>query len=497
MTRPLTFIIIGATGDLAQRKIFPALFAAFARGHLPSDVRMVGVARTPLDNAAFRERLAPNLKCEELTGQACSLQAGVFLKQCHYHRCDYASHSDFQNCLSWLSALELGIPANRILYLAIPPFLFSDTLQAMSQGGLLPKSVSDPWTRVVVEKPFGHDRTSYDLLQRDVQKFCQEEQIYRIDHYLGKEVVQNLLVLRFANTVFESLWSRTHIQHVHIAWSEQLGVKGRTAYFDRYGILRDVMQNHLLQILALVAMERPLNINAENIHNAKADVLRHVQPLDLKDLLVGQYIRGGAGEPGYLEEAGVPVDSRTPTYAAAVLHLNTPRWQGVPFLMTAGKGLGASATEVRLHFRNVVEGCLQLPAHAGEPNNELIIRVQPDEQLKLRIVTKIPGIGMQLGTTELDLRFREKYAGLRIADAYENLLLDIVRGDHSLFMRNDELELAWDIFTPVLQNLEAQRIRPETYLFGGAAPHALDALATRHGISDARIFEESGSSAKD
>lgn len=516
MALPMTFVIVGATGDLAHRKIFPALFAAFARGHLPDDVHFVGVARTEMDDAAFRTRLAANLKCEEIDPDACCVRGGEFLRRCHYRRCEYASASDFAGCVSWLAGIEGGDTANRILYLAVPPFVFVDAMRAMSQGGLLTRSVAEPWTRLVVEKPFGRDRASYDALQRAIHEVCQEPQTYRIDHYLGKEVVQNLLVLRFANTVFEPLWSRAHVQHVHIAWSEQQGVSGRAGYFDRYGIVRDVMQNHLVQILSLVAMERPAELHAVDIQNAKVAVLRQVRPLSVEDLLIGQYVasdshgtdgraslRSGASAAhpaptgsfprGYLEEEGVPPDSLTPTYAAAVLHVDTPRWQGVPFLLTAGKGLQSGVTEVRLHYRDAEGGLFALPeadAHPGYAANELIIRVQPDEQIMLRIVSKVPGAGMHVGTTGLDLRFREKYAGLRIADAYENLLLDVVRGDRSLFMRSDELETAWDLFTPALQALEQQRVRPEAYAFGGGGPAGLDALALRYGIADARIFEK-------
>jgi glucose-6-phosphate 1-dehydrogenase len=519
--QPLTFIVVGATGDLARRKLFPALFACFARGYLPPDVRFVGLARTSLDDAAFRLRLADGLKCEELEAGACSLQAGEFLRRCHYRRCAYDSSADFGAVDAWLTGLEGGARANRAIYLAVPPFVFGQTARAMSRSGFLPRGAGEPWTRLVVEKPFGRDRASYDELQRTLAEVCDEAQTFRIDHYLGKEVVQNLLVLRFANEIFEPLWCRTHIQHVHIAWSETLGVAGRAGYFDRYGIVRDVMQNHLMQILSLVAMDRPARLDANAIRDEKVAVLRKMRPLDLDHLVVGQYAPGRRGAPpssaitdrlaepggassaspalrdatprGYLDEEGVPAGSLTPTYAATVLQVDSPRWQGVPFLLTAGKGLRRTVTEVRVHFRET-EAPLYTGSILGAPNgsgrNELIIRVQPDEKLALRIVSKVPGVGMQLGTTELDLRFREKYPGARIADAYENLLLDVVRGDRSLFIRSDELEAAWDLFTPVLQQLEARQIRPAPYAFGGCAPAAVDALAARHGIPDAQVIDQ-------
>ena len=495
MSAPVTIIVVGATGDLARRKLFPALFACFARGHLPPDVRFVGVARTPLDDAAFRLRLADGLKCEDLESGACSLQAGAFLRRCHYRACAYDSAADFAACDAWLTGLEGGQRANRVIYLAVPPFVFGETARAMARTGFLPHDGRNPWTRLVVEKPFGRDRASYNELQQTLAEVCDEVQTFRIDHYLGKEVIQNLLVLRFANAIFEPLWCRSHIHHVHIAWSETQGVAGRAGYFDQYGIIRDVMQNHLMQILSLLAMERPARLDADAIRDAKVAVLRQILPLDPNDLVVGQYTRGGMdGQTrGYLEEEGVPVDSCTPTYAAAVMHVDTPRWQGVPFLLTAGKGLRRSATEVRLHFRESANRLFPVPvtgAPCGSGANELIIRVQPDEKLAMRIVSKIPGVGMQLGMTELDLRFRERYAGVRIADAYENLLLDVVRGDRSLFIRNDELETAWDLFTPVLEQLESQRIRPASYAFGSCGPEALEALAASHDIADAKVIDQ-------
>ena len=502
--QPITIIVVGATGDLARRKLFPALFACFVRGQLPPDVRFVGLARTPLDDAAFRLRLADGLKCEEIEAGTCSLQAGEFLRRCHYRPCAYDAAADFSAADAWLTGLEGGARANRVVYLAVPPFVFGETARAMSHSGFLPRGIGDPWTRLVVEKPFGRDRASYNELQRTLTEVCEETQIFRIDHYLGKEMVQNLLVLRFANAIFEPMWCRNHIQHVHIAWSETRGVAGRAGYFDHYGIIRDVMQNHLMQILSLVAMERPARLEADAIRDCKVAVLRKIRPLDLNHLVVGQYVGNpdggsraaemGPSPLGYLEEEGVPANSHTPTYAAAVLEVDTPRWQGVPFFLTAGKGLRRVLTEVRVHFRETDARLFPGPIAGAPPDgtgvNELIIRVQPDEKLSLRIVSKVPGVGMQLGTSELDLRIRDKYPGTRIADAYENLLLDVVRGDRSLFIRSDELEAAWDLFTPVLQQMESQQIRPAPYFFGGVGPAELDALAARHDIADAHVIDQ-------
>jgi glucose-6-phosphate 1-dehydrogenase len=489
-SRPLTFLVVGATGDLARRKLFPALFAAYARGRLPDNVRFVGTARTSLDDAGFRERIADELKCEEIDPATCTLRVGEFLRRCHYRRAEYASAADYAALAAWLRTVEPA-PADRAIYLAVPPFVFGEAAHALAAAGLLPRGAGAPWTRLVVEKPFGRDRSSYDELQNSLRQVCDEAQTFRIDHYLGKEVVQNLLVLRFANRAFDALWGREHVSHVHIAWSERHGVGGRAGYFDRYGIVRDVMQNHLLQILSLVAMERPAAMEADAIQDAKVALLRAMRPLATADLLVGQYAAGN-GRPGYREEQGVPDGSCSPTWAAAVMHVDTPRWQGVPFLMTAGKAMRRAATEVRLHFRAMPDGLFRAAVdvpRATDADNELIARVQPDERLALRIVSKLPGSGMRVGPTELDLRFRARFPDVRISDAYENLLLDVVRGDRSLFIRSDELEAAWDLFTPALHELDARRARPELYAFGGAAPASLDALAARHGIADARVIE--------
>jgi glucose-6-phosphate 1-dehydrogenase len=494
MNEPLTFVVVGATGDLARRKLFPALFACYARGLLPPDVRFVGLARTALDDAAFRLRLADGLKCDELEAGVCSREAGAFLQRCHYCACAYDAVADFRAAGKRLAVLEASRPANRIFYLAVPPFVFDQAAGGLAAAGLLsPANGDGSWTRLVVEKPFGRDRASYDGLQRRLAAACEEGQLFRIDHYLGKEVVQNLLVLRFANAVFEPLWTGAHVHHVHIAWGEQQGIAGRAGYFDQYGIIRDVMQNHLMQILSLIAMERPASRDADAVRDAKARLLRQVEPLALENLVVGQYTAAGADRRDYLQEEGVRPDSRTPTYAAAVLQVRTPRWHGVPFLLTAGKGLGRGVTEVRLHFRHdpgLFSDALPPLPHGAE-TNELIIRVQPDEQLVLRIVSKVPGAGVRLGLTELDLRFREKYPDVRIADAYENLLLDVVRGERGQFLRDDELAAAWDIFTPALAALETRRIRPVPYEVGSSGPAAVCALAARHGISDATTCQDS------
>ncbi len=500
--RPVTFVIVGASGDLATRKIYPALFALDARGLLPPNCQICGYGRTAMTSEALRVRLAPRLVCDDLDARTCSLGQSSFLERCHYVAGDYTG-AGFQGLVGELQRLEGPIPAPRIFYLAIPPTVFPDVVTAIGAAGLASCSTCDPWARVVIEKPFGRDRTSSDVLTREVRRVFDESQTYRIDHYLGKEVIQDLMVLRFANTILEPIWNRQYVRHVHVAWSEDLALEGRAGYFDSFGILRDVMQNHLTQILALIAMESPWEPSAGFVQDEKVRLLRQVPPLKLENLVVGQYVEGhcvGQRRPGYRDEPGVPPDSRTPTYAAAVLEVKSPRWRGVPFLLSAGKGLGSRHTEIRVHFRTPdndwyrrLTGQAGVTREAGASPvvgltpNEVVIRVQPEEQIFVSIVNKIPGLGLRLGNARLDLRYGETYRQTRIADAYENLLLDVVRGDRSLFIRDDELEAAWDVFTPALQALEVERIVPHSYAFGSAGPDAVDALAARFGIEDARF----------
>jgi glucose-6-phosphate 1-dehydrogenase len=349
----------------------------------------------------------------------------------------------------------------------------------LGASGLVRCGSDEPWSRVVIEKPFGHDRASSDALAAGLAGVFTEPQTYRIDHYLGKEVIQNLMVLRFANLVFEPVWRREHIERVWIDWREDLSLEGRAGYFDQYGIIRDVMQNHLLQILALVAMENPGGLSPRAVRDAKVNVLHSIPPLTVDDVVIGQYHRSrwhGRDWPAYREEEGVPDGSRTPTFAAAVLRVNTPRWQGVPFIIRAGKGLNERESEVRIQFRDAKENIF---AHGRRslPANELVVRIQPEEALYLGVITKRPGLVPVLDRTNLDLRYHQAFKGHAIPEAYECLLLDVLEGDKSLFIRDDELAAAWDIFTPVLKSLDEQRVEPEPYPFGSMGPpvdHLLD-----------------------
>jgi glucose-6-phosphate 1-dehydrogenase len=476
----LSMVIVGASGDLSVKKIFPALFALYCRKMLPESFTCYGFARTNLSNEQFRDLLVAHLTCRYTPGEReCQKSMEDFLKHCFYFEGHYDSVEDFSALGNLLNQIEpTGTPATRIFYLSIPPFLFMPVAKSLHEAGLTRETEGSRVCRVVVEKPFGRDRDSSDELTRELARVFSEPQTYRIDHYLGKEVIQNLMVLRFANLIFEPLWNRNNIAHVRISWTEDIGTEGRAGYFDAYGIIRDVMQNHLLQMLALAAMEEPLNLNPENIRNEKVKALHAVKPVSLNDIVVGQYTAAeykGVHHKGYLEEEGVPEGSITPTYAAVTLKVRNRRWDGVPFLIRAGKGVSDRKTEIRITFRHVPANIFAASPTAPEAN-DLVIRVQPDAGISLNIMTKVPGLRVTLQETELNLSYAAAFQE-SIPDAYESLILDVIKGDKSLFIRADELEAAWDIFTPILNDLESCTIRPQGYRFGTAGPHSADALA--------------------
>jgi len=478
---PLTVVVLGASGDLAKRKIYPALFALHCQGYLPPETHIVGYARSELSQAAFRERITAHLTCRYVPGEHCAERMTEFLERCHYQQGQYDSSDDYLDLYQCMHALERTSEVNRIFYMAIPPSVFMPVAHALGNAGLVRCCSREPWSRAVVEKPFGHDRVSSDDMVRDLGRVFNESQTFRIDHYLGKEVIQDLMALRFANAVFQPLWNREHIHSVQISWMEEIGVEGRGGYFDHYGIIRDVMQNHLLQMLALTAMEQPAAFSSPGISAEKVKVLRSVKPVAPGELVVGQYTAAdGTPSGGYLDDASIPDDSVTPTFAATVHHIDNDRWRGVPFLLRAGKAMGARMTEIRIAFKPVDAAPLQ--GYFGEiHDNELVIRIQPDEAIQLHVMNKVPGMGMQLGRTPLDLQYASTYDET-IPEAYESLLLDVIRGNKELFIRKDELAAAWDVYTPVLHALETDNIKPMPYAFGSYGPAEADALAAHYGV---------------
>jgi glucose-6-phosphate 1-dehydrogenase len=476
----LHIIVVGASGDLAVKKIYPSLFHLYYHGLLPEKFLIVGFARTQMNADTFRAKIDEHLACRIKSQGVCQDEKGAFLSRCSYIPGQYKEVASFRNLDKTLqTGASQSTIVNRLFYLAIPPSILLNVAQSVGAVATSKKG----WTRIIIEKPFGRDSESSALLSRELSKIFSEEQMYRIDHYLGKELVQNLMVLRFANLIFEPIWNRATIHNVQITWKEDIGIANRGGYFDQYGIIRDVMQNHLMQILALVAMEPPVSLEAEDIRDEKVKVLRSITPLAIDDLAIGQY-KGKKTEgdtmPSYCEEPDVQPDSSTSTFAAAVLRINNRRWYGVPFLLKCGKALDEHKAEIHIQFNSVPAN---LFTFSGKelPSNELVIRVQPDESIYFRIINKIPGLTMRLEESDLDLQYKATFH-VEIPDAYERLILDILRGEKSLFIRTDELEAAWEIFTPVLHTLEQERVKPELYAFGSRGPVESDYLAAKYNV---------------
>ncbi|KAH1156575.1 hypothetical protein GLYMA_18G284600v4 [Glycine max] len=478
----VSITVVGASGDLAKKKIFPALFALYYEDCLPKHFTIYGYARSKMTDAELRNMVSKTLTCRIDKRENCNEKMDQFLIRCFYHSGQYDSQENFAALDKKLKEHEGGRTSNRLFYLSIPPNIFIDAVKCAS----LSASSGNGWTRVIVEKPFGRDSESSAALTKSLKQYLTEDQIFRIDHYLGKELVENLSVLRFSNLIFEPLWSRQYIRNVQLIFSEDFGTEGRGGYFDHYGIIRDIMQNHLLQILALFAMETPVSLDAEDIRNEKVKVLRSMRPLRLEDVVIGQYkshTRGGVTYPAYVDDKTVPSGSLTPTFAAAALFIDNARWDGVPFLMKAGKALHNKRAEIRVQFRHVPGNLYNrnFGTDLDRATNELVIRVQPDEAIYLKINNKVPGLGMKLDRSNLNLHYAARYSK-EIPDAYERLLLDAIEGERRLFIRSDELDAAWSLFTPVLKELEEKKIIPEYYPYGSRGPVGAHYLAARHNV---------------
>merc|ERR1712168_356491 len=367
--------------------------------------------------------------------------------------------------------------ANRLFYLALPPSVFEHVTTQLKETCMSPTG----WNRIIVEKPFGHDSESSAVLADHLSSLFKEEQLYRIDHYLGKEMVQNLMTLRFGNRIFSPTWNRDNIASVVITFKEPFGTQGRGGYFDEFGIIRDIMQNHLLQVLCLAAMEKPPSTSPDDIRDEKVKVLKAIPAIVMEDCVLGQYVGNPDatdedGKQGYLDDKTVPAGSVTPTYAAAVLRLNNERWDGVPFILRAGKATNERKAEVRIQYRDVPGDIFQ-----GEAvRNELVLRVQPGEAVYAKVMTKTPGMSFNLEETELDLTYNSRYKNARLPDAYERLILDCFVGSQMHFVRTDELKEAWRIFTPLLHHIEQERPQPIPYVYGSRGPKEADELLAKN-----------------
>lgn len=478
----VSITVVGASGDLAKKKIFPALFALYYEDSLPEHFTIFGYARTKMTNEELRNMISRTLTCRIHKRENCNDKMEKFLQRCYYHSGQYGSEENFKEMGEKLKEKEAGRLANRLFYLSIPPNLFIDVAKSVSCSAAAPIG----WTRVIVEKPFGRDSESSRELTTSLKKYLTEDQIFRIDHYLGKELIENLSVLRFSNLVFEPLWSRQYIRNVQLIFSEDFGTEGRGGYFDSYGIIRDIMQNHLLQILTLFAMETPVSLDAEDIRNEKVKVLRSMRTLQVDDVVIGQYkghSKGRISYPSYTDDPKVPNNSLTPTFAAAAMFIDNSRWDSVPFLLKAGKALHYTGAEIRVQFRHVPGNLYRrnFRTDLDKNTNELVIRVQPDEAIYLKINNKVPGLGLKLDQSNLNLLYSAKYP-IEIPDAYERLLLDAISGERRLFIRSDELDAAWALFTPLLKELEEKHVAPELYPYGSRGPVGAHYLAAKYNV---------------
>ncbi|MCZ6766485.1 MAG: glucose-6-phosphate dehydrogenase, partial [bacterium] len=443
VVEPHIFVVFGGHGDLMGRKLLPAIYHLTREGFLDKGCVVLGVARTgDLDDESFRAWARKSL--EEVGDRE---PMGAWCDGClYYHSIGDDAADDFNSLAKRIKDLESKheLPGNRVFYLALPPKAFSSTIETLGKIGL---NQSKGWTRVVVEKPFGRDLESARSLNELLHKNFAESQIYRIDHYLGKETVQNLMVFRFANSIFESLWNRDRIDNVQITVGEELGVEGRAEYYEQAGAVRDMVQNHLAQLLTLTAMEVPAAFEADAIRYEKAKVLRSVRPIRPEDVVLGQYAGGtvdGQEVHGYKQLDGVSRSSRTETFAAIRLEILNWRWQGVPFYLRTGKRLPRRTTQIIITFRHAPVAMFHPFQTSNVHSNRLVITLQPNEGFDLSFEVKEPGEPVAVKTQHLDFRYEDAFAPL--PDAYETLLLDIMTGDQTLFVRSDEVESSWELF---------------------------------------------------
>ncbi|CAB3376164.1 Hypothetical predicted protein [Cloeon dipterum] len=467
---PHIFVTLGASGDLAKKKIYPTLWWLFRDNLLPSNTIFFGYARSKLSIEKLRANCDPWMKVKPDEKQ----RYEEFWKLNYYVDGTYDTRRDFEILNQEMEKHEKGPTANRLFYLALPPPVFNPVTVNIKNTCMCTKG----WTRVIIEKPFGRDAESSKALSDHLASLFKEDQIYRIDHYLGKEMVQNLITLRFGNRIFNPTWNRDNIASVLISFKEPFGTQGRGGYFDEFGIIRDVMQNHLLQILCLVAMEKPASIHPDDIRYEKVKVLKCVDPLKLENCVLGQYVGDPEGEGdaklGYLEDKTVPKDSVTPTYALSVMKIKNERWDGVPFILRCGKALNERKAEVRIQFKDVPGDIF----HGKPKRNELVMRVQPGEAVYVKLMTKSPGMSFDMEETELDLSYHSRYHDVKMPDAYERLLLDVFCGMQMHFVSSDELSEAWRIFTPLLHQIEREKVRPIMYKYGSRGPKEADVMSS-------------------
>lgn len=487
---PCILVIFGATGDLTGRKLLPALYHLNKDHLLPSNFACVGFARREKTHEVFREEMQKDIESFSRTKPVDLTDWESLKEKVFYHQSDFDTEEGYQKLAEFLKELDglYGTKGNRVFYLSVQPKYFPIIIEKLASTGQIAKPNKEgPFTRVIIEKPFGRDTESAKELQQFIARYLDESQIYRIDHYLGKETVQNLLSFRFSNSIFEPVWNAHHIDHVQITVSEDIGIGTRGKFFEEEGLLRDIIQNHMMQLLSLVAMEPPVSLNADAIRNEKVKVLQAVRPIRERDfeehIIRGQYTKGlinGEEALGYREEENVDAKSVIETYLAMRLHIDNWRWAGVPFYLRGGKRLPKRTTEIAILFKKA-PGILFEQKETKPENNALVIRIQPNEGISLKINCKVPGPTSPVQPVNMDFRYGS-YFGKSPPEAYERLILDCMIGDSTLFARSDEVAESWGIFTPLLQFWQTTpRKEIPSYAAGSWGPEEADALLQQDG----------------
>ena len=492
-----SIVIFGASGDLTARKLIPALYHLWREGYLSDRAPITGVARRPKTDEQFRDEMFDAVSQFSRNGTISREEWAGFAARLHYQQQDLEAPEGYQSLKSELEAIEseAGVTRKRVVYLATAPDLFIPSVEALARAAMIPSPDSDEVLRVVLEKPFGHDLASAQEMSRQLSRLLTEDQIYRIDHYLGKETVQNILLFRFGNSIFEPLLNRNHVDHVQITVAESQGIEhGRGGYYDKAGALRDVLQNHVLQLLCLVAMEPPAFFQAKNIRDEKLKVLETLAPGAAGDLskwvACGQYTAGevdGHKAAAYRDEERIPQDSRRETYVAMDVRVDNWRWAGVPFYLRTGKRLPERVSEIAIQFKlpplnlfTTVECEGDICDLVGARPNTLVFRIQPAESIRLSFSTKRPGMQYQIHPVTMDFAYESAFTH-GLPEAYERLLLDVMRGDSTLFTRSDELESAWRFVTPVLDAIDGGQLDPHPYQAGSWGPDAAAELLSSAG----------------
>jgi glucose-6-phosphate 1-dehydrogenase len=484
---PLAFVIFGGTGDLAHRKLVPALYSLMTSKLMPENFAIVGFGRSDRDDDEYRRSLRESLQESGVRVQDATWDD--FARRITYVQGRYDDERSFNSLAETLDRIdkEEGTENHRVFYLATPPDVYADVVHNLGKAKLNQPSEEGGWVKLIVEKPFGRDLETAQSLNHCIHEVFDERQVYRIDHYLGKETVQNIFVLRFINGIFEPIWNRNYVDHVQITAAESLGVEGRGGYYEQAGAIRDMMQSHLLQLLTLTAMEPPTAFTADKVRDEKVkilDALHFPNPDDpMASVVLGQYGRGmvdGRLVPGYLDEEGVAPDSKTETYVAAKLLVDNWRWAGVPFYLRTGKRLAKRVSEIAIQFRRAPHMFLPDGKTSRPRSNVLVLRIQPDDGLALRMEVKVPGPGMRVRPVDMSFMYKEAFGGAS-PDSYQRLLLDAMRGDSTLFTRTDEVEEAWGIVTPLLEHQRDGKNALPTYPAGSWGPPEADALLEQDG----------------